>query len=40
MARRVSGIAAVELLLITPVFAILFFGLMTLALASRLKMEL
>ena len=36
MARRVSGIAAVELLLITPVFAILFFGLMTLALASRL----
>ncbi len=40
MARRVSGIAAVELLLIAPVFAILFFGLMTLALASRLKMEL
>ncbi len=40
MDRRVSGIAAVELLLIAPVFAILFFGLMTLALASRLKMEL
>ena len=34
MARRVSGIAAVELLLIAPVFAILFFGLMTL---SRLR---
>lgn len=40
MARRMRGVAAVELLLIAPVLAILFFGLMTLSLASRLKAEL
>lgn len=40
MAGRVKGIAAVELLLITPLIAILFFGLMALTLANRLKTEL
>lgn len=40
MARRVKGVAAVELLLIAPLLAVLFFGVMTLSLAARLKMEL
>ena len=40
MARGVKGIAAVELLLITPLIATLFFGLTALTLANRLKAEL
>ena len=40
MARGMNGVAALELLLITPLIAILFFGLTALTLANRLKAEL